>query len=106
MLVLSAPRGESIDNLCRRQYPSLSILQECLRLGRGCSRPQVFPARCLHPPQRRNRSGVQSEEHQTMPRSDYQRRLLCLSAEEEVTNSTVSKDSKSGSQRLGFSRIK
>lgn len=55
----------------------------CLRLGRGCKRPQVSLARCLRPPQTHNRSGVRSEEYQTSPRSDYQRRLLCLSVGEK-----------------------
>lgn len=96
-------RGECMWS--RRQYPSLSVLCKCLRLGRGCSRSQASPARCLHPPRTRNRSDVWSEEHQTAPRSDYQRRLLCLSVGKTQTAALLVKIVDSSSQRLGFSRI-
>lgn len=72
------------NSVCfRRQCPSMSIPLECLKLGRGCSRPKVSPSRSLHPPHTRNRSDVRSEVHQTSLRSDCQRRLLCLSVGEK-----------------------
>lgn len=77
------PPGGSVR--CSKGPVPLNILpvKLPLRLGRGCSRPWVSPWRYLHPPQIRNRSGVRSEEHQTGPRSDCQRRSLCLSVREK-----------------------
>lgn len=53
----------------KRQIPVF-----CLRLGRGCSRPWASPSRSLHPPRRRNHSGVRWEERPTAPHSGCRRR--------------------------------
>lgn len=99
MMVPLVLRDKSV--YCRRHFPSLSILWKCLRLGRGCSMLQVSLAHCLHPPQRRNRSGARWEEHRTMPHSDYQRRWLCLSAGKKSPTVQLVKQVKV----VGYSRI-